>query len=124
MGRYYSGDIEGKFWFAVQSSDDANFFGCVGEQPPELEYHFDEEHLPLIEKGIKTCKEKLGVAKELLDLFFKHKDSYSDKCFLEAFNMDKEDLRYFLVWYARLDLGTKILDCVKDTKDCYFTAEC
>lgn len=21
MGRYYSGDIEGKFWFAVQPSD-------------------------------------------------------------------------------------------------------
>ena len=27
MGRYYTGDIEGKFWFAVQSSDDADFFG-------------------------------------------------------------------------------------------------
>jgi len=27
MGRYYNGDIEGKFWFAVQSSDDADFFG-------------------------------------------------------------------------------------------------
>ena len=26
MGRYYNGDIEGKFWFAVQSSDDADFF--------------------------------------------------------------------------------------------------
>jgi hypothetical protein len=27
MGRYYSGDIQGKFWFAVQSSDDASAFG-------------------------------------------------------------------------------------------------
>ena len=25
MGRYYQGDIEGKFWFAVQSSNDADF---------------------------------------------------------------------------------------------------
>ena len=25
MGRYYHGDIEGKFWFAVQSSNDADF---------------------------------------------------------------------------------------------------
>ena len=31
MGRYYNGDIEGKFWFAVQSSDDADFFGQQGE---------------------------------------------------------------------------------------------
>jgi hypothetical protein len=27
MGRHYYGDIEGKFWFAVQSSFDADFFG-------------------------------------------------------------------------------------------------
>jgi hypothetical protein len=27
MGRYYHGDIEGKFMFGVQSSDDADFFG-------------------------------------------------------------------------------------------------
>ena len=26
MGRYYQGDIEGKFWFAVQSSADPEFF--------------------------------------------------------------------------------------------------
>ena len=31
MGRYYSGDIEGKFWFAVQDSDDADHFGIEGE---------------------------------------------------------------------------------------------
>ena len=31
MGRYYNGDIEGKFWFGVQSSDDADFFGKEGE---------------------------------------------------------------------------------------------
>ena len=28
MGRYYSGDIEGKFWYGVQDSDDATQFGC------------------------------------------------------------------------------------------------
>ena len=27
MGRYYTGDIEGKFWFGVQDSDDACHFG-------------------------------------------------------------------------------------------------
>jgi hypothetical protein len=31
MGRYYTGDIEGKFWFAIQSSDDASFFGGSDE---------------------------------------------------------------------------------------------
>ena len=28
MGRYYHGDIEGKFWVGVQSSDDGEFFGA------------------------------------------------------------------------------------------------
>ena len=41
MGRYYNGDIEGKFWFAVQSSDDADFFGQQGEAR-FLNYYFDE----------------------------------------------------------------------------------
>jgi hypothetical protein len=29
MGRFYTGDIEGKFWFAIQSSGDADYFGDV-----------------------------------------------------------------------------------------------
>jgi hypothetical protein len=30
MGRYYSGDISGKFWFGIQSSHDADYFGVKG----------------------------------------------------------------------------------------------
>ena len=40
MGRYYEGDIEGKFWFAVQESNDADFFGVTGEQPNYLTYFY------------------------------------------------------------------------------------
>ncbi len=43
MGRYYSGDIEGKFWFGVQSSDDADFFGVTGYAPETLEYYFEKD---------------------------------------------------------------------------------
>ena len=28
MGRHYDGDIEGKFWFGVQDSSDAEYFGA------------------------------------------------------------------------------------------------
>lgn len=31
MGRFYTGDISGKFWFGVQASDDADHFGVEGE---------------------------------------------------------------------------------------------
>lgn len=40
MGRYYSGDIEGKFWFAVQSSNAADRFGVSGNEPNFIQYHF------------------------------------------------------------------------------------
>ena len=52
MGRYYNGDIEGKFWFAIQSSTDADFFGVVGSEPSYLDYYFSEDNLKDIEKGI------------------------------------------------------------------------
>ena len=52
MGRYYEGDIEGKFWFGIQSSDDADFFGSAGFQPDYLEYYFDESNLPKIQSGL------------------------------------------------------------------------
>ena len=31
MGRFYSGDISGKFWFSIQNSQDASFFGTIGK---------------------------------------------------------------------------------------------
>ena len=33
MGRYYNGDIEGKFWVAVQPSDAAARFGGRNYEP-------------------------------------------------------------------------------------------
>ena len=38
MGRYYSGDIEGKFWFAVQSSNAADRFGGIVKP-----YYFEDK---------------------------------------------------------------------------------
>ena len=43
MGRYYWGDIDGKFAFAIQSSNDADFFGVQGYQPEQLQYNFEAE---------------------------------------------------------------------------------
>ena len=54
MGRYYHGDIEGKFMFGVQSSTDADFFGVEGEAT-HLSYGFNNEDLPKVEEGIKEC---------------------------------------------------------------------
>jgi hypothetical protein len=41
MGREYNGDITGKFWFGVQSSNDATFFHIMGTDAEEYETVWD-----------------------------------------------------------------------------------
>ena len=124
MGRYYQGDIEGKFWFAIQSSEDANFFGCLGE-PRFLSYGFETEDLPNIEKGLKECVEVLGNnrIRNKLDKFFERKDGYNDEMLMKEFGWSKERVRYLLTWYARALLGEQFRDSVKTQGHCYFEAE-
>ena len=125
MGRYYNGDIEGKFWFGVQSSADADFFGASGTKPNQyLNYHFDkEDHLKSIKKGIKECEKKLGTWKEKLDKFFKDNNSYNDKMLEDQLGLKEEKSKEFLEWYARLELGEQILDCVLKKGECSFESE-
>tara|TARA_R110002012_G_scaffold250884_2_gene428822 strand:+ start:160 stop:531 length:372 start_codon:yes stop_codon:yes gene_type:complete len=123
MGRRYTGDIDGKFWFAVQDSDDADFFGVQGKQPDYLEYYFDKDcNLNDIKEGIEKCKKALGDWKTKLDVFFKKNEySYNSKMLKDQINLTDETL---LEWYARLDLGKKILNCVEEQGECSFEAEC
>lgn len=118
MGRYYSGDIEGKFWFAVQSSNAADRFGVSGSEPSTIEYYFEEEDLQGVEDEIQRIEETLGDKKKILDDFFESKDFYNDKD-LEALGITKKDLSE----YADLGLGVKIRDCIKEQGYCSFTAE-
>ena len=108
MGRYYSGDINGKFWFAVQSSDDASFFGGEETQPNYLEYYFDDTHKEAIDDGIAKCLAELGDRKDKLDAHFKSHPSYTDDELAASLGVSRENLDGVLVWYARLELGEKI----------------
>jgi len=123
MGRYYSGDIEGKFWFGVQSSDDASFFGGEEIEPNTISYYFDKDDLPEIEEGIAECKKELGENKEKLDKFFGKVESYTDEKVAEELGIKKDEVGTVMEWYARLELGKKILRCVKKNGECSFEAE-
>ena len=124
MGRYYQGDIEGKFWFGVQSSDDASFFGSEPHEPNYINYHFDrDEHLDLVKKGVKECIKMLGKNKKILDKFFKDNNGYNDDMIMNQTNIPMRKIPHLLSWYARLDLGNKILNHLKENKDCFFEAE-
>jgi hypothetical protein len=138
MGRYYSGDIEGKFWFAVQNSGDATHFGGVhdyidgeGEvvdddaidEAVEMYFHFDQTHMEDIQKGIATCLEHLGEYQEVLDNFFEKHTSYNDESLAKELGISVAKTRELLTNYARLILGLKIENCVGENGECNFEAE-
>ena len=58
MGRYYEGDIEGKFWFAIQSSDDGEFFGAEEDEGNWINYYLNKDEF-LESNGINKCKKAL-----------------------------------------------------------------
>lgn len=122
MGRYYNGDINGKFWFAVQPSDDADFFGVSGTQD-YLNYFFDKEDLPKVTEGINKCKEALGEDEKKLNDFFKENTSYTNKEISENLMINSEKVDEMLKWYARLELGYKIEKCLIENGQCSFEAE-
>jgi len=123
MGRYYDGDIDGKFWFGVQSSDDADFFGVQGTAT-YLHYYFDkEEDYKNVVEGLEKCVKHLG--KNQFDRIHKAFSEggslyggYDDKM------LAKEGIsNYHLEWYARWLLGNKIKECLDKQGECQFNAE-
>ena len=131
MGRYYQGDIEGKFWFGVQSSDDARHFGgheteLQDEETGdvhELEYFFNMDDIQDINSGISTCIEDLGVYKEKLDEFFDEDSYYNREDLAKNLGVSKDECSALLESYARLQLGYQIKVCVWERGECNFTAE-
>jgi len=128
MGRYYTGDIEGKFMFGVQSSDDANFFGAEGHAS-YLNYYYSKEDLPKVEEGVKECEGVLGEYLKHIDQFFIENDSFNSERLARYLsnvldkNITEENVRFNLEWYARLELGREIRDCIKEKDQCNFEAE-
>lgn len=123
MGRYYTGDIEGKFWFAIQSSDAADRFGVTGCEPSSIEYWFSEEDLGAVEAELATIKDTIGDENmKAIDYFFDTTNSYNDTIMeenglsVELWNTHSSD-------YADYRLGIKIRDCIKESGQCSFNAE-
>lgn len=127
MGRYYSGDIEGKFAFGTQSSDAADRFGVTGNTPNYLEYNFSSDDLEELQKELKNIEDAFDGHKRALQIYF---DLYKtqDDAPISFFEYIKEnDLpelseHLYSEFYDYL-LGKKILNCVLETGQCTFDAE-
>jgi hypothetical protein len=149
MGRYYSGDIEGKFWFGSQSSDDADNFGVTGTPPDShLNYHFREKDLPNIEKGLEVCESTLNdLSPFLLEIYHEHNfcksstewktmydtpppkltfpanTSLKTKLRSQSVLLTEDQINLATEVYARLILGRKIYMKVVEDGECFFEAE-
>ena len=119
MGRYFSGDIEGKFWFGLQSSDCADRFGVQGYQPETLNYCFEESDLEGVEQEIARIEESLGDKVKIIEDFFETNNGYNDTMLADA-NITNQELSEF----ADLGLGKQIRDCIIENGSCSFEAEC
>ena len=115
MGRYYSGDIEGKFMFAVQSSDAADRFGSTGYRPEQLDYYFNkEDHMDTVLEQLADLKENY----EKVNEFFKDRVSYSQDDLKDAGISHTE-----MSDYADYNLGMNIKEGLEEQGEIYFTAE-
>lgn len=123
MGRYISGDIERKLWFAVQSSNAADRFGVTGCEPNYIEYYFNkEDNLAYLQNELKHIENTIGLENmKKLDDFFNSTNGYNDSIMKEYGVLD--------IWenyksdYADYGLGKDIEKCLMENDECSFQAE-
>jgi|21_taG_2_1085346.scaffolds.fasta_scaffold176497_1 hypothetical protein len=148
MGRHYDGDISGKFWFAVQSSDDGEYFGAIDiterNTDNDDDEDFDDDYysdfvdyviyfsdIDKVKAGIDLCKRQLRGNYIILNEFFSSGSGYNDEMIIEHYektrgiHINEDFLREQLTIFARLNFGTQILLYFNENpgEDCHFTAE-
>jgi len=123
MGRYYSGDINGKFAFGVQSSDTADRFGVIGQEPNYIEYYFTVDDLETLQEELKNIEEELGVNLKKIENYY-HNDNLSIKEDLHQYlGLEEEKVNYYLKEYLDYELGKKIEKSILENGECLFQAE-
>lgn len=103
MGRYYDGDISGKFWFGVQESTAPE---NLGAHPMKITYCWDSKEE--LEKQLHLMEDKLGDNLKKLDAFFQENSSYNEITLSEYLGIRKEDITSLLEIYSDICLGRKV----------------
>ena len=118
MGRYYNGDVNGKFMFAVQGSDAHERFGAVEENQSYINY------VVYRDSYAEICAELDSIDKqsiEKVDKMFNEKSGYNDEI-KKKFGVSEEDLSE----YADYEIGMQLKQFFDDNPDydeCRFDAE-
>ena len=119
MGRYYSGDIEGKFMFAVQGSDAPERFGA-SENQNYIDYYIDGSQIDEVRKEIKLIETEHADQVKRIEKMFDENNGYNDST-MSKYGVTKEGLSE----YADLRLGRQILEYLEENPNygCSIQAE-
>ena len=119
MGRYISGDIEGKCWFAVQNSDFMDRFGSSFYEPSYICYNYSEDDLESMREEFKAIEESMGDQMQKYDDFFNESRGYNDQILAEA-GLDIIHLSD----YADYTFAKKVEAYILEHGECNFEVEC
>ena len=126
MGRYYSGDIEGKFWFAVQPSSVPEQFG-FREDINMVDYSIDRNVWEDEgEKEMMHLKRKLGKSLKVFTTFFEKNNGYNNEMLKTYFKEHNEEfVESKLRDFADYQFGLKVRNHFKDKEMdyCLISAE-
>ncbi len=120
MGRYYSGDIDGKFMFAVQPSKAGERFFAKETEPEYIEYEISRDDYSKIIEELEKIKSS-GSVDRVQDMFDKTDYGWNDTIQKEN-GVSDEDLSE----YADYQLGMKVkvwFDQNQEDNYLNFTAE-
>ena len=112
MGRYYSGDVEGKWAFGVQCSTTPDKFGAVEHEPYMIEYTFYRHNLDFAKNKMKELEAGLGGNLQKIIDFFSVNNGYHDAKLIEA-GIDPQDLGAYFDWC----FGKQVLDFFEANPD-------
>jgi len=119
MGRYYNGDVNGKFMFAIQSSDAHERFGAVEEKSNYINYVVYRDSYAEICAELDAIKHKGHIDK--VDKMFSEEGGYNDEI-KKKFGVSEKDLSE----YADYEIGMQLKEFFDDNPDideCRFDAE-
>lgn len=118
MGRYYNGDVNGKFMFAVQDSNAHERFGAVEENSGYVDYVvYRDSYNDIVEELDKIDK----VSIKRVENMFNNERGYNDEI-QKKYEVTPEDLSE----YADYKIGVQLkefFDKNKDCDECRFEAE-
>jgi len=119
MGRmyYFDDGQSGKFWFAVQPTQDVTDFGGQEDGADMIHWYWTEEDLPKVNEELQKLRDKLHTSKEFVDEGWTYKKIMNTT----SFEFPPKEIQAIV---AKIHLGLKIRRGLRKHGSLTVEAEC